>query len=332
MRWLVCLFIAATLFADEEIEIQSNESVFAPIENGSEEEDKEKENEPEFWSTGPLIAPPGNVVEFGHVAFQPYLFWYQYRGVYDADWHYHSENEIFNSVLFQPYLRLGVFKSTEIDLVPQVYYNHFDHAAKWVFGDFPIWSSTTLLEGKKWYPSIMLQLSANLPTGKYQKLNPAKKETDLGGTGSWSPGAGLIFYKDVHLWNSHFLSITYYANYSFQTSVHVKGLNAYGGDESTHGRVHPGNLFLTILSFEFSLSQKWVLSLDTQYQHGNKATFRGETIDPVGYPAYDQFAMAPAIEYLWDENTGIIAGGWFSVAGRNADQFNSVVISVYINR
>lgn len=325
MKCIVCLLFAAALFAEEEPEIPLSETA-------EDIEIAKNKDEPDFWSTGPLLAPPGNVVELGHYAIQPYLYWFQYRGVYDSKWHYQSEPDIFNSVLFQPYTRIGIFKSTELDLVPQVYYNHYDDAAKWVFGDFPIWTSTTLLEADKWYPSIMLQLSANLPTGKYQRLNPAKKGTDIGGTGSWLPGAGLIVYKDMHLWKSHFLSITYYANYSFQTNVHVHGLNAYGGDDTTRGKVHPGNLFTTLLSFEFSLSQNWVLALDSQYQHGNKTTFKGETIDPVSSPSFDQVSLAPAIEYLWNENTGVIAGGWFTVAGRNVDQFNSLVIAVYINR
>ncbi|MBX7066828.1 MAG: transporter [Parachlamydiales bacterium] len=305
MRWFCIGLICAALFSEEK--------------------------QPEFWSTGPLINYSDDVVELGHVAFQPYFIYYQYRGSYDSDWHFHSF-PMFSSFLFQPFTRIGICPRVEFNFTPQLYYNHVDGAAKWVFGDMPISLSFWLLEETKKVPSIMFNLLANLPTGKYQKLNPAKLETDLGGTGSWSPGAAFVIYKEIYLWKAHYLAFTYSATYLFQTLVDVKGLSLYGGGPGTHGKVRPGNLFQSDLSLQYSFTQNWVFSMDMIYQHQDRSRFSGVTVEPAGNRSLEQCSLAPALEYLWDENTGIVFGSWFSVAGRNTDQFNTFEISIYMYR
>lgn len=306
MRWFCFFFFAACLFS-QEIE------------------------EPELWSTGPLINYSGDVVEMGHVAFQPYFIYQQFRGNYDSEWHFHSY-PLYTTFLFLPFTRIGICPRVEFDLSPQLYYNHVDGAGKWVFGDMPISLSIWLLEPDGNIPSILFNLLATLPTGKYQRLNPLKLETDIGGAGSWYPGASLVIYKDIHLTKNHFLALTYSATYSFGTIADVRGLNFYGGDETTRGKVRPGNIFVTDLSLEYSFTQNWIFSMDMIYQHGNRSRFSGKTVEPVGSPSYEQCSLAPALEYMWDENSGIIFGSWFTVAGRNTDQFNTLEVAVYLYR
>lgn len=267
-------------------------------------------------------------MEMGHASVQPYLYWFQYRGAYDSDWDFRSD-KIFNTFLFQPYARVGLFPRCEIDFSPQVYYNHVDGAAKWVFGDTPVWFVFMLHEQTDWTPSFLLEVLATLPTGKYQRFHPRKLETDEGGTGSWFPGAGLTVYRDFHLWGSHYLSLTGYAAYFFGTRVHVKGINYYGGDETTEGTVHRGNQFYATFSFELSLTDKWNLAMDAIYQHDDSSRFSGATEEAVGSPSSEVFSLAPAIEYLWGEDYGIVGGAWFTVGGRNTDQFNAITISFY---
>lgn len=55
MRWFCLFLFAAALFSQEE-------------------------KEPEFWSTGPLVNYSGDVVELGHVVFQPYSIYQQFMG------------------------------------------------------------------------------------------------------------------------------------------------------------------------------------------------------------------------------------------------------------
>ena len=40
--------------------------------------------------------------------------------------------------------------------------------------------------------------------------------------------------------------------------------------------------------------------------------------------------MAPAVEYLYNEHVGLIAGPWFSVRGRNTSDFFGMVAAIYL--
>ncbi len=44
-------------------------------------------------------------------------------------------------------------------------------------------------------------------------------------------------------------------------------------------------------------------------------------------PTSAQFSIAPAIEYNWNANIGIIFGSWFTLAGKNSTQFTSGVFA-----
>ncbi|MES2122546.1 MAG: hypothetical protein V4492_07205, partial [Chlamydiota bacterium] len=78
------------------------------------------------------------------------------------------------------------------------------------------------------------------------------------------------------------------------------------------------------------------LALDIQYQHNNKTRFSGHkgrtrgVRNVVGGPSSEQFSLAPAFEYNFTYNVGLIAGCWFTVAGRNALEFASGVVAINI--
>lgn len=286
----------------------------------------------ELWTTAPLLAPAGDILTIGEINYEPYLYFTRFKDVYNTHWHTES-SPLFTTLSFQPLFRFGILPVTEFDITPNVSYNHSLGEGSWTFADMLINFDVGLLELKREITTttLKLRLSANIPVGKYQKLNPAKNGTAIGGTGSWAPGLGLIFYNTTHFYAHHFLATTFFTTYQFGTPVKVKGFNTYGGDETTRGTVYGGNLFQTILSFEYSLSQNWVLSLDNQYNHIDRTRFSGSSEDsPTGGPSSESFSMAPAIEYCWSENFGIIGGAWLTVAGRNTDQFISWVIAINI--
>ncbi|MCB1827280.1 MAG: hypothetical protein KDH94_02560 [Coxiellaceae bacterium] len=49
---------------------------------------------------------------------------------------------------------------------------------------------------------------------------------------------------------------------------------------------------------------------------------------PVSEVSTNSFSIAPAIEYNFNGNLGIIAGVWFGVDGRNTPEFASYVFSL----
>ena len=96
--------------------------------------------------------------------------------------------------------------------------------------------------------------------------------------------------------------------------------------------------FSTDLAFEYTLTQNWALALDVLYVHNNHTRFsghKGSTYgipNSVGGPSSEQFSLAPALEYNWSSNCGVIAGVWFSVAGRNTADFINGVVAINIYR
>lgn len=291
------------------------------------------------WFTGPLLTPSGHVVPEGHQNYEPYVYYTQEKGTYNAHWSPISA-PTFTNVLTQVTMQFGVLTRTEFNAAPQFSYNHFEGKHMWRVSDIPVTLAFQLLydEKESWYPGIKLRLSANVPLGKYDHLSLSKRGTDIGGIGSWFPGVGLVFTRVHHVTGIQYLSWRLFFDYSFGTPTNVKGLSVFGGAptidgiQGTRGTVRPGNVFLTLLGLEYSLTQNWCLALDVQYQHNNKRRFSGTTLPgtrPTA-PSRELFAIAPAVEYNWSSKLGVIAGPWFTVAGRNSPNFISYVVAINI--
>jgi hypothetical protein len=259
-------------------------------------------------------------------------------GKYDKHWNGHSK-PTFTQALIQPTGQWGILPRVEFDTALNIMWNHTEGQSKWCMGDIPIVFGIQLLYDKprKWWPAIKLKIEGFLPIGKYQRLDPEKKGTDQSGTGSWFPGTALVASKLFHFGGVSYLATRYYLAYFMPTPVHVKGINTYGGAPHTHGQAYPGNMLVSIIGMEYTLTQKWVLANDIQYVHINKTRFRGrhgKTASgdraKIGGPSQEQFSIAPAIEYNWNDSIGAIGGAWFTFAGRNSIEFLSWVFAVNI--
>lgn len=289
------------------------------------------------WLTGPLLSPFGYVIDTGHMNFEPYLYANKAYGRYNKHWKGNSTESLYN-LSTQLYTWFGIAHRWDIEIAPVFSWNHTSGASHWVVNDMPVLLEYQILYEKKnrWYPAIKFALLATIPLGKYQKLNPKDKGTDFAGTGNWMPGAEIVFQRLLTLPGNRYLVLHYTIDYTFSTSVPVKGYNAYGGGQHTRGKVYPGSSLLTILGVEYSINKNWGLSFDMQYLHQNRTRFKGHkgmTLDVpniIGYASSEQLSLAPAVEYSWSNNLGLIAGAWFSIAGRNAPEFATGIIAINI--
>lgn len=286
------------------------------------------------WLTGPLLAPSGHTVPKGHVNYEPYIYWSTISRRYDKNWNSYSVSQS-TSILGQATMQIGVANATEFDLAPQIYWNHSSGRSSLAFGDLPITLAFQVLNDQKeeWWPAIKLRFAANIPWGKFQKLSSHKNGTDAGGNGNWSPAAGLIFSRLFHFHGACYLAARYFLSYVVSTPVHVKGINVYGGTKQTHGTIYPGNSFQTDLGLELSLTHNWVIATDILYVHNNKIRFSGHSRGPtLRSPSSEQISLAPALEYNWNANLGLIGGVWLTVAGRNSAKFTQGVIAFNVYR
>jgi hypothetical protein len=264
----------------------------------------------------------------GHWNLEPYLFYTVNTGRYNRHWKPHSIPH-FHSATFQAQVKIGLLPWMDCQFFPQVSWNETQGKHGGGFGDIPIGMNFQLVSSAfhdPW-PAVKLALRANIPTGKYQHLNPHRKKTDALGAGSWLPGIGLIASKILHISGIHDLDLRLAVMYFIGSGVHVKGYNSYGGSRSTRGTVYPGNQLSIDAAFQYSLTQRWALACDLIYNTSNKTRFSGKTAASMRAPSNAQWSIAPAIEYNWSDELGIIVGPWLSLAGRNAVQFWSGIVA-----
>ena len=211
------------------------------------------------WLTGPLIAPTGTVVQKGQYSVQPYLTFNANTALYSSHWRPVSQPNFYSVSLLVEFT-VGLTQWMDFQINPLVVYNSTEGQSSTRFGDLPIGFDFELLNPDKyqWFPGIKLELLETFPTGKYQKSNPKKLDTDISGVGSFYTSAYLSFYKIYHLGPRHYLSSTIGFGYNVYAPVHVKGENFYGGGKKTRGKVYPGNISDIYLSFEYTFNEHWV--------------------------------------------------------------------------
>jgi hypothetical protein len=276
------------------------------------------------WLTGPLLAPSSLTIPPGHYNIEPYIFISAKTAQYGSDWKPVKVETFWNNS-FQPLLQFGLTKWLDFQLSPSLFYNYTKGAAQWGIGDMPILFDFQLYKRGKhptdWIMGLKLALTETIPIGKYQKLNPKKLGTDVGGGGSWQTALGLVWGNMFYLGRNHFLTARFSFQYTLPAPVHVKRLNAYGGDASTNGTVYPAQFFQMDIGTELTLTQNWAFAMDIVGNWTGRTRFKGQTTSPNTAPSSAQFSLAPAIEYNWSSRLGIIFGPWFTVAGRNSSKF-----------
>ncbi len=292
---------------------------------------------PTPWLTGPLIAPTGTVIPYGHFTIESYLYCTTNSGTYNKDWHYVSSPHNFFILNPQFLCYFGLTSWMDIKITPQFFYNTTSNQHSGGFGDFTVGLDFQLFDAgaKTNFPGIKFAVKETFPTGKYQHLNPKKLMTDQTGAGTYATIFNLVLYKVYHLGTGHhFLSTTYYASYTINIPITVRGFNTYGGGFGTRGKVLPGNIFQATISFEYSLNQNWVIALDNVYTHTDHTEFFGAlgrtssgAQASVESPSNEQISFAPALEYNFSSHFGICAGCWFTAWGRNSTAFISGVVN-----
>lgn len=285
----------------------------------------------EPYYTGPIIAFSGSVQPFGRVEFQPFLFASDLYGVYNDHW---SQESTSNTYLlnYSALLQTGLAKEWldgSITIQGFTGYHHGKEVTRW--GDTEFGISFQLARNKRdsWVPDVRLVLNMVAPTGKYDRLAPDREGLDGIGAGSWTFSPTLVIRKWFFNLPEHPFRINLNLNASIGTTASVHGRSIYGGNGDTRGAVQFGPQFLTNLSLEYSITQKWVFALETIYFHKWKNHFKGHDGGArVGGLSRDQLSFSPEIEYNVNANYGWVGGIWFTAAGRNSAAFITPALSV----
>jgi hypothetical protein len=282
------------------------------------------------WFTGPLIAPSGYTVKPGHFTLQPYFDAFVNVGAFNSDWKVHSVPNFYN-INLRTRFKTGITSWLDVQIIPQTGFKETQGKSSAGFADLPLNFNIQLLYSNKIddpWPAIRLILRTSIPCGKYQRLSLSKLGTDAFGTGSWYPELAIVSSKLWRVGGHHYFEARVYTGYRVGTPTSLKGLSIYGGDPTTRGTAYPGNIYFADIAIQYNFSLNWAFACDMYYRHQNRSRFSGRTANPVGLPSSEQFSLAPAIEYNFSENLGLIGGIWFSAAGRNTPQFINGMLSL----
>lgn len=287
------------------------------------------------WYTGPILTPGATMMPPGWGNLQPYIFVNDNYARYDED--RHSQNLPSHLVTLNPAAGLifGVTKSFDLYLSMQGFGNwQYDHSGGG-FGDTGLVAGFLIASQTIHVPAIKFSIKETFPTGSYNHLNHNGYSLSATGGGCYQTQFTLAFSK-VTFWDYlHPLNFRAAFSYNVPKSAHVHGFNTYGGGFGTNAKVLPGNTFSLDAAFELSLTQRWVFATDLVYSAQNATHYHGHVgltaagdLASMGGGYNDNLSLAPAIEYNWSPNIGVLGGVWFSVYGRNSSNFVNGVISV----
>jgi hypothetical protein len=279
------------------------------------------------WFTGSLVAPSPALSKAGVFAIEPYAVYTANTGVYDNDWGHHSVPNDLNQAQSVTVLKYGLTDELSIQALPSLSYQWNDQTTSRGVGvdDLPVELEYRLKNGdiKTGSPSATIDLGMTFPTGAYERLH---SPLDGVGTGAYLAKEGLLLESLFDTWGDHAMRLRLFgAAYEPLANVSVRDVSAYGTDQGFQGRATPGFSAQSGFAVEYGLDQRWVLALDLVQNYADGFVLNGTSTASgavhTSGGSSTSFALAPAIEYNWSGNLGIIAGVEFSIAGRNTSSY-----------
>lgn len=288
------------------------------------------------WYTGPLITPSASMMAPGYASLQPYIYLTDTYASFDEDRKSVTVPNRFQLQAIPILVQVGITPSFDAQVIMSAVSNWSQDHHGGGFQDISARLGFLIAKQQLYTPQVKFAIGQKFPTGKYNHLNSNGLGLDSTGSGSWATTFNLMFGK-LLLWDTlHPLNTRLALGYTIYTPVHVKNFNTYGGGFGTKGTVFPGNSFNADLGLELSISQRWVIALDSVYNCTNRTHFHGSrgltssnSKASVGKGYSDQLSFAPAVEYNFSDKIGLIGGAWFSVYGRNSSNFVSGILSGY---
>jgi hypothetical protein len=126
----------------------------------------------------------------------------------------------------------------------------------------------------------------------------------------------VALYTQDYFWlpNGRILRMRFNVAPAFSSHANVQDVSVYGTTTGFRGRAFPGSTVAFDASWEYSATRKWVLALDATYRHAfNTRTtgmnvLQGGTGIRLNSGSIDALGFAPAIEYSWKSNLGVLLG------------------------
>lgn len=311
------------------------------------------------WFTGPFFAESGKTIPKGHSELFLTGYYTSSDAIYNNNWMLESTSP-YRTIEINPQFTYGLTDSMDVEWDILYQNNRTLGKTRQAMGDTAILLGFQLLDSEKISTSIRLTLEEIIPTGRFERLSSANHGTDATGLGSYQSLVGLNIEHSSVIQETYTLKSLLSIDYLYATETKIEGISTFGGNPLTRGTIKPGNVFTFDLAEELSLTQHWVAVLEGYFLFENASKFKGDvgkfkslrTLDPtqrervidrlhglfpsrhnigklgLGNDNVGEFTFAPGLEYNFTENCGLIMGSWFTVAGKNTPNFNSIIIGL----
>lgn len=287
------------------------------------------------WFTGPLLAPSGITIPRGHTNFEPYGFYTVNNGIYSRQKKLVHSNAGAN-FLALPILTHGFTDFLDVTAsLPYLWSHNIGRSYKHISDAAVQIGVQAFKQNKsKWLPSLRFTLGEVFPTGRYEGLDPELAGIDGSGLGVYQTAFTLNFEHLLPVFKTHYLRTRLSLAEIYDAKGHIRGHSVFGGGPMTNGFIWPGNVSTADLAAEFSVTQHIVAVMETYYAKRQPTQFKGFLgVDRFGLPAMighgqvEEWTLAPAVEYNFSANYGIIAGVWYSIQGQDSVDFVSTVFA-----
>jgi hypothetical protein len=292
---------------------------------------------PNQWFTGSLEAPSPALPKAGMLAVEPYLVLQNDTGVYGRNGHRTATTD--NTSTFESLLviKYAITDRLTVEALPSLSrsWNSRSHSTGAGAGDLPLELEYRLTDGnyRNGAPSLTIDLGVTLPTGDYDRLANGLNGV---GQGAYLLKQGVVLQSLFDTWGNHPVRIRVYAA-AYEPLSHpaVANVSVYGTTEGFVGNVHPGASAQVGVGAGWALDRNWVFAIDFVQNYARRYRLNG--IDGNGSPIssnglnQSSTALAPAIEYNWSADAGLIAGVEFTAAGHNTASYVAPQIAVAVS-
>ena len=281
--------------------------------------------------TGPLLTPNPMTIPAGSLLVEPYLMHYTSDDAYNDQGHRYSKTAGVRQWQTLIPVYYGVTDRFQLQISGGA--THAMSAGAHTDGlgstDTTLGAQYLLLSPgpDRKGPAISVNYTHRFPTGAYDRLN----ENPLNATGSGASVDTFSLMSQQYVWlsNGRPLRFRAVASYSLPPNkVEVNGASVYSTPQDFHGHMRLGNALGISTSAEYSIDSHWVLAMDLAYNRTSASQLKGidgaygaTTTFTRRDPQQSVYSLAPAIEYNFNAQFGLISGIQFSFAGRNNDAF-----------
>jgi hypothetical protein len=287
----------------------------------------------EIRFTGPLVssAPP---LPKGLLNIEPYLINTQTVARYDLNGDRHDVDSVTDDWQISVPIQYGATDRLTLAVTLNATYAP-DRAGQWELatGDTRLSASWLLAQGSGTrQPKLTLTLHQNLTTGQHDRLEQRRIP---GPTGSGADSTTLALDGQAYfLPRSNLRGRAGLAWRLPGANAGLHGQSGYHTDPGFKGNAELGQAVVATLGAEYSISSHWALASDLVYEHESSTRVRGlagtDLVDDT-LPSSWRLSIAPAAEYHWSDNAGMIFGALMSLDGRNSAAIVSPQVAVNLS-